>query len=107
MAIGDANGCDGPVAIVGDVVFEEGRKSVVGLDAVECAVYVWGYGSCELEIEDVAFESGGFVHGVEDAGFGEADFGGVGEAVGGVVWRDVDLGGQFEDVCHFGGCVYR
>jgi hypothetical protein len=42
VAILESEGGDGAVAVEVDVFFEEGREAVVGLDAVEGAVYVFG-----------------------------------------------------------------
>jgi len=103
VAVADPDGGDGAVAVEVDVVLEQGREPVVRLDAEEGPVDVARDGARELEVEDVAFEAGGRVHGSEDVGAREPDLGGVCEAACLrviVALVCVDFGGEVEDVGH-------
>lgn len=80
-----------------DVFFKDGRISVVGLDPVECPVDVGRDGARDFEVVDGAFEAGGPIEALEDAGAGVFDLG-AGFLAGCVVWCwDGEVG---EEVCH-------
>jgi len=75
MAVLESEGGDIAVAAEVDVFFEERRISVVGLDSVECPIDVGGDCAGDFKVVDGAFEAGGPVEALEDAGTGVFDLG--------------------------------
>ena len=51
-----------------DVIFEDGREAVIGLDPVECAVDLGRDSAIEFKVENVPFETGRLVKSLEYAG---------------------------------------
>lgn len=101
VAVGDADGGYGAVAVEMDVVFVQRGKAVVRLNAVKRAGDVGWDCAGDFEVEDGAFESRGGVHRPEGVCFREGDLFWGGELIVAVVWGGVDVGGEVEDVCHF------
>lgn len=106
MAVGDANGGYGAVAVEVDVVCVERGKPCVGLDAVKGAVDARWDGAGYFEVQDGALEAGGGVHSREDGCWGEgcccARDGELAVFVGrGGGERGADGGSEVEDVGHF------
>lgn len=81
-----------------DVIFEDGREAVVGLDPVECAVDLGRDSAIEFKVEDVPFEAGRLVESLEYAGRWVDDTVGGPDPVG--IVREGYLRGKVEYMCH-------
>ena len=73
MPVFDTDCCDAAIAVEVDVVFEDGRKAVIRLDAVKCAIDLGRDCAAVFEVVDVAFDAGRFVEALEDGCFWVCD----------------------------------
>jgi hypothetical protein len=66
MAVLDSNCRNAAIPTEINILFKQGRKSVIRLDPIEGAIDFWWNSSINLKIKDVALKSGGCIESLEN-----------------------------------------